>query len=848
MDKALISAAEELLAQQTLAVDDLLSELRRLGHDLDAGDPDDRDDFILEMTERGYWHFGDHLTLPGPLLRSRMFTHVVTADEAAGGYLAVNPDLAPLTLDEARTFEAGDTNFYDDFEPETGSVLRAHDERLPWPAGTTIAVRWIDDGRLSISSSHDAPEPATSLVTACSDAAVRMSGGGGSTMLLNLVGTLLAEDHHAFTTPQAPIGGLLLAAGYERRGEEVAPVGFDWGALAERRKSDSVAVTAREYGLDQDQAERFQRIQSAIYRAAPSPRDTTRNDSDIPRAVNEILDALGTDRRLNGLFLAWFNGLSARLPEFLDRSVFVEAAIATGRRLPPAVHMLRGVLAEEAGDATGHDAAVREALRVDPEFAAAIEDAQWIAAERGDASRALTLLHQLGASAPREEVETLGWYASPGPMSAGRNDPCPCGSGRKHKQCCARHNGHALDDRFSWRLVRAAMFVQRPAQRHHLLDFVRDVFAAAGADDHGHDDEISPSVLFVGTQHPTMVWLYLAEGGGLERYAVERGPLFSDDERELVRSWLPVRHRLLRFDETSDDDLPKDLDALVPVVDLVTGERIDVPTLYGPDRPRNGETAIMLVLSDGTRPRLAGMPIEVRSDQVDEVAAILSADSPDAVGLARLLVRDQLLELAGGIEERYGDLDLDDLDELDATIEVAEEDYLDRLELVLALLDDVDGVVDETKIIGRDPWEADEPLSDDDLYALIAAAHPEYESEIETGAEVEIAGETMSPRLHVAMHTIAARQILDDTPPEAYATALRLLDDGFELHDVMHMLSRVVSDHAYAAIKDGTAPDPDAYAAALDALPVDWEHERQRIDARLRAQSRRREHHPRRRS
>ena len=24
------------------------------------------------------------------------------------------------------------------------------------------------------------------------------------------------------------------------------------------------------------------------------------------------------------------------------------------------------------------------------------------------------------------------------PGKVGRNDPCPCGSGRKHKQCCAR--------------------------------------------------------------------------------------------------------------------------------------------------------------------------------------------------------------------------------------------------------------------------------------------------------------------------------------------------------------------------------------------------------------------------
>lgn len=826
-------AAEELLATRMYAVGELIAELRRRGHRVE-----DDEDFPFAMTEREYWHFGDVLARPEHLLRERVFTHVITADEADGDYLSVDPDLVALTLDDARTFEIGPDLFDDDFEPEVGAVLRPRDGRLPWPVGTPVALRWLDAGRLSAEPVTDDLRPDPATVDAIRDAAAPSVGGDRAAMLLNVVGTVLAERPDVFASPQAPITDLLAAAELERHGDEVARQGLDWEARTEKRRADRVERMAREYGMPEDQARRFDRIQSVIYKASSAADSFDHDEHEVAAAVAEILDALGHDGRIDSVFVSWFNGLAYRLPGIVARRTLVDAAIATGRRLPPAIHMLRATIAEQDGDAIGHEAAVRDALRADPRFVPALVDAQWIAAERGDASRALTLLHDSAEPAQREELETLGWYASPGPMAAGRNDPCPCGSGRKYKQCCARHNGHALDDRFTWRLLRAAEFVQRPAQRSRLIDFVRAALGGHGGE-RAEDEDLAPALLFVGTQHPALVWLYLAEGGGLQRYLDERGSLFPDDERELVRSWLPARHRLLRFDEQPAKGRPADLEVLVPVVEVVSGERIEVPALQGSDRPQGGEVALGLVLSDGTRPRLTGFPIAVAPDRVEPAKALLSTDSPDGATLAGLLVGDELRDLAAGIEERYGDLGLDEHDLLDHLDGSAFDDYLDRLELVLELLGDVD----EDEVLGRDVWDDDRPLSDDDLFALMTAAHPELEETIDSGEEVEVGGEAMSPRLHVAMHTIAARQILDGTPPATYHTALRLLEDGYDLHDVMHMLSRVVSNYAYAAIKDGTTPDDDEYSAALDALPGDWEHERHRIGAQQKARSRRSDRH-----
>jgi uncharacterized protein YecA (UPF0149 family) len=46
-----------------------------------------------------------------------------------------------------------------------------------------------------------------------------------------------------------------------------------------------------------------------------------------------------------------------------------------------------------------------------------------------------------GAAAPRRRERALPGYRPPvaaAPSRVGRNDPCPCGSGKKFKKCCMR--------------------------------------------------------------------------------------------------------------------------------------------------------------------------------------------------------------------------------------------------------------------------------------------------------------------------------------------------------------------------------------------------------------------------
>jgi hypothetical protein len=121
-----------------------------------------------------------------------------------------------------------------------------------------------------------------------------------------------------------------------------------------------------------------------------------------------------------------------------------------------------------------------------------------------------------------------------------------------------------------------------------------------------------------------------------------------------------------------------------------------------------------------------------------------------------------------------------------------------------------------------------EELADPDIRALaIRNEHPEFEDALKKGLrEVGLGDGPLNPRLHLAMHEIVATQLWDDSPPEVWETAVRLLDAGYARHEILHMLGRPVSDQVWAALHDERPYDRERHVAALRALPGSWEQER----------------------
>jgi hypothetical protein len=110
-----------------------------------------------------------------------------------------------------------------------------------------------------------------------------------------------------------------------------------------------------------------------------------------------------------------------------------------------------------------------------------------------------------------------------GAERTGRNQPCPCGSGRKYKMCCRAKDlaggTHPLPDRAPALYAMLASYARRGQGR-----LVADRMA----------------VCAIGAPHAAMLTLDLAifDGGIAGRFLRNRGRLLCPDERELLVDWL----------------------------------------------------------------------------------------------------------------------------------------------------------------------------------------------------------------------------------------------------------------------------------------------------------------------
>ena len=111
---------------------------------------------------------------------------------------------------------------------------------------------------------------------------------------------------------------------------------------------------------------------------------------------------------------------------------------------------------------------------------------------------------------------------------------------------------------------------------------------------------------------------------------------------------------------------------------------------------------------------------------------------------------------------------------------------------------------------------------EDELVLLLEARHAELADVLDSGEQTTVDGEPFSPRLHLTMHQIVASQLLADDPPETWQTVQRLAGMGYDWHNVMHMIARVISDDVYQVLKEGQQIDPAEHTRRLAQLPGDW--------------------------
>lgn len=249
----------------------------------------------------------------------------------------------------------------------------------------------------------------------------------------------------------------------------------------------------------------------------------------------------------------------------------------------------------------------------DDEWTEAIELLGHLRAVAGDLDGAARALARI------ELFDTISfldrWRARSAP-TAGRNEPCPCGSGRKHKHCCLdRPARTSLADRVELLWWKARTWCLRTQGLALPWSTALD------------EDERSDADALV-------LDLALVADDALAAFTVELGPLLPSDEAALVESWLERPHRLWEVGQAEAGDL-----TLVDLTGPVDGSAAAVVRAPEPALSPGEVVLAVLVPTGEDRDQVVGQVVRVPSS-ARPAALDLLADHPTGQALL-----DWVLEL-----------------------------------------------------------------------------------------------------------------------------------------------------------------------------------------------------------
>jgi hypothetical protein len=465
----------------------------------------------VHAAEDGWYHLR-------VLAQGAVFTHIVTVAELDAGVLLAEDDLAlwgQLASDgiprcSGRRIVGQVRTDFDDERFEHRPVLVGDDGWLAgFAADDLLAVRLrvssLEITKISPEETAHS-EPITKVIRHFDRAALTglamfsMNPGDRepATPMIETIGDLLASGVAAFDDPLPPLGPLLRSVRFEVRDGYVGVAGTPWNLKDIR-------------GLDGEEIMAFSLARGAL------------------RLVGEV-----EGLELAGLWKKISSSLGV-LPRIADDAEFDPLgdevlAVLRDAAANPAQRALAALLAARSaeGDERPGDAEklIGQALALDAGLVPALLDAGEYAACRGDVVRADSLLRRAGLHSDQELRRQLRpLLSAPDGGKAGRNQPCPCGSGQKYKKCCLGRELHPLPLRASVLYKLLVTYAMRAASRmdmEMLAERCGSAAETAGA----------------------LMDLALFDCEIADSFASERGTWLREDERELLAQWCETPLRL----------------------------------------------------------------------------------------------------------------------------------------------------------------------------------------------------------------------------------------------------------------------------------------------------------------
>ncbi len=596
-DDVLRRTAAEVLSTGPLAREQLVDAL--LSRDVDLG-PDRRRVSRLLQTDTTFGEVDDGVIHLPSLLEGTTWTVWVDADDAAEGLVRMHPYLSPMGW-----WLIGDEV---ELVSETGEPLGVLETDGRWLDGRDtdvvigpdgwlrdLAGRWatvdVVAGALRWTVCESPPEATDAQIAAIRagfERALRTEArettdrppppGMRFAVGDNPVQEALVADRAAFVAaPIPPLPALHAAAGLIERHGITAEEGFDWEALRAWQTRNRLAIS---YGLDDEQVERLMLVVGACeLLAADGAQALGGTDSEREAAAillagiledGAVAEACWEESGRRGAAVA---GLARFADEVADRLHPV---------MPVGLAWLRARCADLLGETDAAVELLEGAVGTDCGHGPALVDLAGFAADRGEAGAAYRLLQRAGVAEHRHDddvdvadeaellLEEVGGFARhrPRPM-AGRNDPCPCGSGRKYKVCHLGREQHPLEDRAGWLYQKAHRFLRR-----------RDDELVAALVSEMADPIDAPRLYRELRDSPFAADLALHEGGVFADFLAARDRLLPDDEALLAAQWTLAGRGVFEIERVDRNRLD--------LRDVAGGERITVVNTHASSRTRPG--------------------------------------------------------------------------------------------------------------------------------------------------------------------------------------------------------------------------------------------------------------------
>ncbi len=256
-----------------------------------------------------------------------------------------------------------------------------------------------------------------------------------------------------------------------------------------------------------------------------------------------------------------------------------------------------------------------------------------IEADRGNPVAARELLRQAGVDVdidldtefdPRtadhgfgaELAEEIAPFAAIRPKAmAGRNDRCPCGSGKKYKQCHLGNELHSLNDRSGWLYVKLMRFIGVNSAS----------FPAAIADD-VVDGVVAEDLRSMVHESYLPVDLALFEGGVAQWFLDAKRTLLPNDEAELAQRWIDATRSVYEVERSRAGRMD--------LIDLATRKRMTVVDTV-PDEPLEpGWKLIGRLVPVGDSFRAFGGFLPINEDMVDVMLEAFATRTLETVAIA----------------------------------------------------------------------------------------------------------------------------------------------------------------------------------------------------------------------